>query len=186
MAFSMKIAQTALSGILLLEPRVFTDARGCFFESFNQRAWQEQTGLQTVFVQDNQSHSTKGVLRGLHYQVSPAAQGKLVRVLSGEIFDVAVDLRRSSSTFGRWLGMTLSAENRKQLWIPEGFAHGFLVLSASAEVLYKTTAYYNPAAERSIAWNDVELGIEWPDTVTPVLSEKDAIAGSFAAAQYFD
>lgn len=186
MAFSMRITQTELSGILLLEPRVFTDARGCFFESFNQRAWQEQTGLQTVFVQDNQSHSTKGVLRGLHYQLSPSAQGKLVRVLSGEIFDVAVDLRRSSMTFGRWFGMLLSADNRKQLWIPEGFAHGFLVLSESADVLYKTTDYYDPASERSIVWNDQQLGIEWPNAVTPVLSGKDAIAGSFAAAQYFD
>jgi dTDP-4-dehydrorhamnose 3,5-epimerase len=182
----MKITRTEIPDVLLVELRVFPDQRGHFFESFNQRVWEEQTGLKTIFVQDNQSRSSRGVLRGLHYQVSPSAQGKLVRVLTGEIFDVAVDLRQKSATFGRWLGVRLSAEEPRQLWIPEGFAHGFLVLSASADVLYKTTDYYNPTAERSIVWNDPQLGIDWPATVAPGLSEKDAAAGPFATAPYFD
>jgi len=182
----VNISQTRLPGALVIEPRVFSDSRGYFFESFNQRRWDELSGLQTAFVQDNQSRSVHGVVRGLHYQVGASAQGKLVRVLSGEIYDVAVDLRRGSSTFGQWFGVSLSAENRRQFWIPVGFAHGFMVLSEAAEVLYKTTAYYDPAAERSIVWNDPQLKIDWPQNIVPLLSDKDAAAGSFAAAEYFD
>lgn len=159
---------------MLLEPKVFGDARGFFFESFNQRAFEAATGLRVDFVQDNHSKSSRGVLRGLHYQIEQA-QGKLVRVSSGEVFDVAVDLRRSSPTFGQWYGCILSAENHKQLWVPPGFGHGFVVLSESAEFLYKTTDYYAPAFEKCIAWNDPAIGIEWPAMPEPPkLSAKDA------------
>jgi len=182
----MQLSTCEISGLFLLEPRVFADSRGYFFESFNQRRWEELSGLRTAFVQDNQSRSIRGVVRGLHYQVGASAQGKLVRVLSGEIYDVAVDLRRGSTTFGQWFGTTLSAENNRQFWIPVGFAHGFMVMSETAEVLYKTTAYYDPKAERSIVWDDPQLKIDWPKDVVPLLSDKDAAAGSFAAAEYFD
>jgi len=182
----MQLNQTEIAGLFLLEPKVFADSRGYFFESFNQQRWEELSGLQTSFVQDNQSRSLRGVVRGLHYQVGASAQGKLVRVLSGEIYDVAVDLRRGSATFGQWFGTTLSAENHRQFWIPVGFAHGFMVLSETAEVLYKTTAYYDPAAERAIVWNDAQLKIAWPQDIVPLLSDKDAAAGSFSAAEYFD
>lgn len=182
----MQLHTCEISGLFLVEPKVFGDSRGYFFESFNQRRWEELSGLSTDFVQDNQSRSQRGVVRGLHYQVGASAQGKLLRVLSGEIYDVAVDLRRGSATFGQWFGATLSAENYRQFWIPVGFAHGFMVLSETAEVLYKTTAYYDPAAERSIVWNDPQLKINWPQNIVPLLSDKDAAAGSFAAAEYFD
>ncbi len=168
----MKVTPTALPDILLIEPRVFGDARGFFLESYNQRALAD-AGLTAEFVQDNHSLSTRGVLRGLHYQIEHA-QGKLVRVIAGEVFDVAVDVRRSSATFGRWVGVTLSAENKRMLWIPPGFAHGFLVLSASAEFLYKTTDYWYPEFERCLLWNDPALGIDWPLTGAPTLAAKDA------------
>ena len=177
----MKVTPTAIPGVLVLEPRVFEDARGCFFESFNQRAFAQATGLDLKFVQDNESRSGPGVLRGLHYQVVQP-QGKLVRAARGAIFDVAVDLRRSSPTFGRWVGVELSEENRLQLWIPPGLAHGFQVVSASAAVLYKTTDYYAPGHERCIAWDDPELGIAWPGRVPPVLSDADRRGVPFTAA----
>lgn len=167
------IIPTSLSEVLLIKPRVFGDSRGFFFESFNKRDWLEATGVDCDFVQDNHSQSTKGVLRGLHYQLPPAAQGKLIRVLAGEIFDVAVDVRHDSSNFGQWVGHRLSSENKMQMWVPEGFAHGFLVLSPVAEVHYKATNYYAPEQERSIAWNDASLAIEWPVTTDLSLSEKD-------------
>lgn len=170
---SIDVIQTNLSEVLLIKPRVFGDTRGFFFESFNKRDWLEATGVDCDFVQDNHSQSTKGVLRGLHYQLPPAAQGKLVRVLAGEIFDVAVDIRRNSSTFGHWVGQHLSSENKMQMWLPEGFAHGFLVLSDVAEVHYKATDYYAPKQERSIIWNDDTLAIEWPVSADLSLSEKD-------------
>ena len=169
----MNIVKTKIPEVLIIEPRVFGDERGFFMESFNQRRWEEATGLKTNFVQDTHSRSTKGVLRGLHYQLPPYAQGKLVRCVVGEVFDVAVDIRKSSPTFGRWTGAHLSAENKRQFWIPEGFAHGFLVLSESAEFLYKTTDYYAPRYERCIRWDDPDLGIVWPFVEKPVLSEKD-------------
>ncbi|MDF1554275.1 MAG: dTDP-4-dehydrorhamnose 3,5-epimerase [Deferrisomatales bacterium] len=178
----MKVVSTAIPEVLRVEPGVFGDARGFFFESFNARAWADATGLDTVFVQDNHSRSARGVLRGLHYQVR-RPQGKLVRVVVGEVFDVAVDLRRDSATFGRWVGERLSAENKRQLWIPPGFAHGFLVLSEVAEFLYKTTDYYAPEWERAIRWNDPELAIDWPLTAAPVLSDKDAQATWFHEAE---
>lgn len=181
----MNIVPTAIPDVLLVEPQVFGDQRGFFMESFNQRRWAEVTGLNVRFVQDNHSRSQRGVLRGLHYQLPPAAQGKLVRCVVGEVYDVAVDLRRQSATFGRWVGERLSAENHRQLWIPPGFAHGFLVLSEVAEFLYKTTAYYAPESERSIRWNDPDLDIDWPAAVEPVLSAKDSRAGSFATAEVF-
>ena len=180
----MQITPTALPDVLLLEPRVFGDARGHFFESFNARAFADATGREVVFVQDNQSRSVRGVLRGLHYQVAQP-QGKLVRVLSGEIFDVAVDLRRSSPTFGHWAGVRLSGENRRQIWIPEGFGHGFLVLSEVADVFYKTTDFYAPAHERSVTWNDATLAIDWPLDGAPILSAKDAAAPRLEAAETF-
>ena len=179
----MKVTPTALPDILLIEPRVFGDARGFFLESYNQRTLAD-AGLTAEFVQDNHSLSTRGVLRGLHYQIEHA-QGKLVRVIAGEVFDVAVDVRRSSATFGRWVGETLSAENKRMLWIPPGFAHGFLVLSASAEFLYKTTDYWHPEYERSIIWNDPDLAIGWPLEGTAVLAKKDAEASSFREAELF-
>lgn len=162
----MNVIQTELADVLIIEPKVFGDERGFFYESFNARAFAEMTGLQLNFVQDNHSRSQRGVLRGLHYQVENA-QGKLVRVAAGEVFDVAVDLRRSSANFGRWVGVHLSAQNNRQMWVPPGFAHGFVVLSEYAEFLYKTTDYYNPAAERCIAWDDPTLAIDWPITEAP-------------------
>lgn len=169
----MNIVPTAIPDVLRVEPRVFGDPRGFFFESFNARAWQDATGLELRFVQDNHSRSARGVLRGLHYQVRQP-QGKLVRVVVGEVFDVAVDLRRGSTTFGQWVGERLTAENKRQMWIPPGFAHGFLVLSAVAEVLYKVTDYYAPEWERVMRWNDPRVGIAWPLAgAEPVLSEKD-------------
>ncbi len=164
----------AIPDVWLIEPKLFGDERGFFFESFNQRVFNEVTGLDLCFVQDNHSKSAKNVLRGLHYQLPPKAQGKLVRVIAGEVFDVAVDIRRDSPTFGQSVSAILSAENRHQIWIPTGFAHGFLVLSDTAEFLYKTTEYYAPECERSIAWNDPALGIFWPLRQAPTLSPKDA------------
>ncbi|TSD55131.1 dTDP-4-dehydrorhamnose 3,5-epimerase [Variovorax sp. KBS0712] len=179
----MKVTQTAIADVLLIEPKVFGDARGFFFESFNQKAFDEAVGQRVDFVQDNHSRSTKGVLRGLHYQVQQP-QGKLVRVVRGAVFDVAVDIRRSSPTFGQWVGSELSEDNHRQLWVPPGLAHGFLVLSESADFLYKTTDYYAPAHERCIAWNDPTLAIEWPDTgIAPKLSAKDAAAPPFLSAE---
>jgi dTDP-4-dehydrorhamnose 3,5-epimerase len=168
----MRATPIAIPEVLILEPKVFGDDRGFFFESFNARAFEQATGLKREFVQDNHSKSAKNVLRGLHYQIQNP-QGKLVRVTQGEVFDVAVDLRKSSKTFGHWVGMHLSAENKKQLWIPEGFAHGFVVLSESAEFLYKTTDYYTPGDEHCIAWDDPEIDIQWPLTAAPLLSAKD-------------
>ena len=171
----MKATPLAIPEVLLIEPKVFGDARGFFFESFNQHAFNEATGLDVHFVQDNHSRSVRHVLRGLHYQLPPFAQGKLVRAVYGEVFDVAVDLRPHSPTCGRWVGAVLSAENKRQMWIPPGFAHGFLVLSDAAEFLYKTTDYYAPAYERSIRWDDPDLAIAWPlDGASPLLSAKDA------------
>jgi dTDP-4-dehydrorhamnose 3,5-epimerase len=182
----VKVTPTSLPGVLLIEPRVFGDSRGFFFESFNQRAFEEATGLQARFVQDNHSKSARGVLRGLHYQLQQA-QGKLVRVTSGEVFDVAVDLRKSSATYGRSFGCVLSADNKYQLWVPPGFAHGFLVLSESAEFLYKTTDYYAPQFEQCIAWNDPQLGIDWPKVEGgPQLSAKDAQGHAFANAPAYE
>lgn len=182
----MKVVATALPDVLILEPRVFADARGWFFESYNQQL-AAQAGIAEAFVQDNHSASTRGVLRGLHYQLQQA-QGKLVRVVAGTVYDVAVDLRRSSAHFGRWVGVELSADNRRQLWVPPGFAHGFLALSAQAEVLYKTTAFYAPAHERSLAWNDPDLAIQWPlpaDLPAPLLSPKDRAAARLRDADVY-
>lgn len=181
----MKVIETALPEVLILEPQVFGDERGFFFESFNARRFAEATGLQRDFVQDNHSRSARGVLRGLHYQLQQA-QGKLVRVSAGEVYDVAVDVRRSSANFGKWVGVHLSAENKRQLWVPEGFAHGFLVLSDYAEFLYKTTDYYAPAHERCIRWDDAQLAIDWPlDGLTPQLSLKDQQGLSLSEAETF-
>ena len=181
----MKGTQLSIADVVLLEPKVVGDERGFFFESFNSKGFEQVTGLKRTFVQDNHSKSSRGVLRGLHYQINQP-QGKLVRVVVGEVFDVAVDIRTSSKTFGKWVGEVLSAENKRQLWVPEGFAHGFLVLSEFAEFLYKTTDYYAPEHERCIRWDDSELGICWPGRVTPVLSAKDAQAMDFSVADYFD
>jgi dTDP-4-dehydrorhamnose 3,5-epimerase len=169
----MNVTPTAVDGVLIMTPRVFEDARGHFFESFNQRAFEAAVGGPVTFVQDNHSFSRKNVLRGLHYQVEHP-QGKLVRVVQGTVFDVAVDIRPESATFGRWVGVELSADNRRQLWVPPGLAHGFLVLSDTAEFLYKTTDYYAPSCERCILWNDPTLAITWPLTEPPVISSKDA------------
>lgn len=170
----MQVTPLAIAEVILLTPRVFGDERGFFFESYNQRAFCEATGLTVEFVQDNHSRSVRGVLRGLHYQLAPRAQGKLVRVIQGAVFDVAVDIRPDSPTFGRWVGEVLSADNKRQLWIPPGFAHGFLTLTDSAEFLYKTTDYYSPEHERCIAWNDPDLAIAWPlEGTAPRLSDKD-------------
>ncbi|HCR1052407.1 dTDP-4-dehydrorhamnose 3,5-epimerase [Enterobacter sp. FUJ80071] len=169
----MNVIPTKISGLLILEPKVFQDERGFFMESFNQASFNEAVGKEVVFVQDNHSKSSKGVLRGMHYQLEPAAQGKLVRCTSGAVFDVAVDIRPQSDTYGEWEGVILSAENNKQFWIPEGFAHGFLVLTDSAEFMYKTTDYYNPSLESGFAWNDRNVGIEWPKVENIILSEKD-------------
>jgi len=169
----MKVTPTAIPDVLVIEPKVFGDERGFFFESFNQKAFNEAVGHEVVFVQDNHSRSLKNVLRGLHYQLPPKAQGKLVRVIQGEVFDVAVDIRKESATFGKWVGEILSAENKKQLWIPPGFAHGFLTLSETAEFLYKTTDYYAPELERCIRWDDAALAIQWPPIGDTLVSEKD-------------
>jgi dTDP-4-dehydrorhamnose 3,5-epimerase len=169
--------KTEIDGVFVIEPRVFGDARGFFMESFNQRQFNDAVGADVVFVQDNHSRSAKGVLRGLHFQKAPHAQGKLVRVAAGAVFDVAVDIRRDSPTFGRWVGVELSADNHRQLWIPAGLAHGFLVLSDTADFLYKTTDYYAPQAEGAVRWDDPDLAIAWPDVgMAPQLSTKDAAA----------
>ncbi len=178
----MKVTPCAIADVLLIEPRVFGDARGFFYESFNQRDFAQATGLDLQFVQDNHSKSAQGVLRGLHYQVQNP-QGKLVRVTAGEVFDVAVDIRRDSPTFGQWVGEILSADNKRQLWVPPGLAHGFVVLSEHAEFLYKTTDYYAPEHERCIAWDDPTLAIDWPAMASaPKLSAKDAAGASFLSA----
>lgn len=177
----MRATPTAIPDVLVIEPKVFGDERGFFYESFNAKAFQEVTGLNVQFVQDNHSKSARNVLRGLHYQVQQP-QGKLVRVVQGEVFDVAVDIRKGSKTYGQWVGQVLSADNKKQLWIPPGLAHGFIVLSETAEFLYKTTDYYAPAHERCIAWNDPDLAIAWPIDGQPSLSAKDAAGAAFRAA----
>lgn len=180
----MKCTPLAIPEVVLIEPNVFGDERGFFFESFNQARFEAAIGRSVQFVQDNHSRSAKNVLRGLHYQIQQP-QGKLVRVVQGEVFDVAVDLRKSSPTFGKWVGEILSAENKRQLWVPEGFAHGFVVLSESAEFLYKTTDYYAPQYERCIFWNDATLGIAWPQGIQPVLSAKDAKGLPFRESEVF-
>lgn len=180
----MKATPTAIPDVMVIEPKVFGDARGFFFESFNQKAFNEATGTNENFVQDNHSRSTKGVLRGLHYQLQQP-QGKLVRVVRGAVFDVAVDIRKSSPTFGQWVGVELSEDNHKQFWVPAGFAHGFVVLSETADFLYKTTNYYAPAHERCIAWDDPAIDIEWPADIEPQLSEKDQAGLSLAQAEVF-
>jgi dTDP-4-dehydrorhamnose 3,5-epimerase len=180
----MKITPLSIPDVLVIEPQVFGDERGFFFESFNQERFEKALGLKVTFVQDNHSKSVKGVLRGLHYQLPPKAQGKLVRVTQGEVFDVAVDLRQSSPTFGKWVGEILSADNKKQMWIPKGFAHGFLTLSDTAEFLYKTTELYSKDHEQAIMWNDKLLHIDWP-TEEASLSVKDMAAKSFSDATYF-
>jgi dTDP-4-dehydrorhamnose 3,5-epimerase len=180
----VKATPTAIPDVLLIEPKVFGDARGFFFESWNARAFREATGVDASFVQDNHSRSARGVLRGLHYQLRQP-QGKLVRVARGAVFDVAVDLRRASPHFGRWVGAELSEDNQRQLWVPPGFAHGFLVLSESADFLYKTTDYYAPEHERCVAWNDPDIAIAWPPGITPVLSQKDSRGQPLAQAEVF-
>jgi dTDP-4-dehydrorhamnose 3,5-epimerase len=179
------VTPTAIPDVLVLVPKVFGDSRGFFFESFNARDFAQVTGVDTQFVQDNHSKSAKGVLRGLHYQIQHA-QGKLVRVTQGSVYDVVVDLRKSSPTFGRWVGTVLSAENHEQLWVPPGFAHGFVVLSESAEFLYKTTDYWHPEHERSLLWNDPAIGIEWPIDSAPQLAAKDQAGKLLAEADLFD
>ncbi|MFU1566450.1 dTDP-4-dehydrorhamnose 3,5-epimerase [Aeromonas veronii] len=181
----MNVIKTAIPDVLIFEPKVFGDERGFFFESFNHKLFEEAVGYQVNFVQDNHSKSSKGVLRGLHYQLPPHAQGKLVRCVAGEVFDVAVDIRKSSPTFGQWVGVHLSGENKRQLWIPEGFAHGFVTLTETAEFLYKTTNYYSPKHERSILWNDKEININWGEII-PMLSEKDKVAVGFSFAECFE
>lgn len=180
----MKVTATTLPEVLVIEPKVFGDARGFFFESFNQRAFQEATGVTLPFVQDNHSRSAQGVLRGLHYQIQQP-QGKLVRVTNGAVFDVAVDLRRSSPRFGQWVGAELSESNHKQLWVPPGFAHGFIVLSQSADFLYKTTDYYAPLHERCVRWDDPRIGIAWPEEIQPMLSPKDQSGKTLEDAETF-
>lgn len=180
----MKVITTKISDVLIIEPKVFGDDRGFFFESFNKKSFEESTGIKTDFVQDNHSRSARGVLRGLHYQIKQP-QGKLVRVCSGEVLDVVVDLRKSSATFGEWEGVLLSSENKRQLWVPQGFAHGFIVLSDAAEFLYKTTDYYAPEHERCIRWNDDDLAIDWQFSGEPLVSDKDAQGVSFKQADLF-
>lgn len=182
----MKAYPTEIPDVVLLEPRVFGDDRGYFFESFNVRTFAEVTGLDVTFVQDNQSRSVANVLRGLHYQIDPTPQGKLVRALAGSVFDVAVDIRRSSATFGHWVSAILSAENKHQFWIPPGFAHGFVALSDGTEIAYKTTDYYAPDCDRGIAWNDPEIGIDWPVSGDVLLSDKDQAAPLLKDADLFD
>lgn len=183
----MNVIKTAIPEVMIFEPRVFGDARGFFYESFNAKIFNEAVGRSVEFVQDNHSQSQKGVLRGLHYQLDPHAQGKLVRCIEGEVFDVAVDIRRSSPTFGQWAGVLLSAENHRQLWIPEGFAHGFLALTDRVQFVYKATNYYAPQSERSIIWNDSDIGITWPElTDCPLsLSDKDLKASGLAKAEVY-
>jgi dTDP-4-dehydrorhamnose 3,5-epimerase len=180
----LKVTPTAIPDVLIIEPKVFGDERGFFYESFNQKAFNEATGLNETFVQDNHSRSAKGVLRGLHYQLQQP-QGKLVRVVRGAVFDVAVDIRKSSLTFGKWVGVELSEENHKQLWVPAGFAHGFLVLSEFADFLYKTTNYYAPAYERCIKWDDATIGITWNINIAPLVSTKDSKGTALAHAEVF-
>ncbi|CCI15742.1 dTDP-4,deoxyrhamnose 3,5 epimerase [Microcystis aeruginosa PCC 9807] len=180
----MKVIPTEIPDVLIIEPQVYGDDRGFFLESFNQRDFREKTGVNTTFVQDNHSMSLKNVLRGLHYQI-PNPQGKLVRVVSGSVFDVAVDARQSSPTFGQWVSCVLSAENKRIFWVPEGFAHGFLVLSERAEFLYKTTNYYYPQYEKTILWNDADLGIDWPLEIPPILSPKDQAGQPFKSVEVF-
>ena len=182
----MKVIPLSIPDVLLIEPQVFCDERGSFFESFNQNKFEEAVKRKINFVQDNHSRSVKGVLRGLHYQLPPKAQGKLVRVIQGEVFDVAVDLRKSSPTFGKWVGEVLSSDNKKQIWIPEGFAHGFVTLSDTAEFLYKTTDFYSPEHECSIIWNDKTIAVEWPLNIDLLLANKDKLVNSFNAAKYFE
>lgn len=181
----MKITDSKIIDVKVIEPKVFEDERGFFFESFNHKKFEEAIGYKITFVQDNHSKSSIGVLRGLHYQLPPHAQGKLVRVIQGEVFDVAVDIRKSSPTFGQWVGETLSAENKKQLWIPEGFAHGFITLSETAEFIYKTTNFYNPKSEGSIIWDDPSIGISWPISLPPLTASKDEAANSLLQAKVF-
>lgn len=181
----MEATKLAVPAVLLLSPKVFGDERGFFFESFSKRAFEQLTGVSCEFVQDNHSKSARGVLRGIHYQVAPKAQGKLVRVVQGEVFDIAVDLRRSSPTFGQWVGARLSAENKHQLWIPEGFGHGFVTLSETAEFLYKTTDYYAPDCERCVAWDDPAIGIDWQLDGPPLLSAKDREGRRLGEAEVF-
>jgi dTDP-4-dehydrorhamnose 3,5-epimerase len=182
----VKVTPTSLPDVLVIEPKVFGDSRGFFYESFNQQAFNQATGLDVQFVQDNHSRSAKGVLRGLHYQLPPHAQGKLVRCTRGAVWDVAVDIRKSSPTFGQWTGIELTENNHKQFWIPAGFAHGFIVLTDEADFLYKTTAYYAPNHDRCIVWNDMRLDIHWPDIkITPSLSQKDISGLRFASADMF-
>lgn len=181
---SVNVIQTVIPDVLVIEPKVFGDTRGFFFESFNQRDFNQAVGLALQFVQDNHSRSARGVLRGLHYQIRQP-QGKLVRVVRGAVFDVAVDVRRSSPTFGRWVGVELTEENHRQLWVPPGFAHGFLVISDSADFLYKTTDYYAPEYERCINWNDADIGINWPLTMDPQLSGRDQAGRGLAQAEVF-
>lgn len=183
----MMFTPLSIPEVVLIEPKVFGDSRGFFLESFKQDLFNEATGTNYEFIQDNHSRSSKGVLRGLHYQLPPYAQGKLVRVITGAVFDVAVDIRRSSPTFGKWVGAELTAENHKQLWIPPGFAHGFVVLSDAADFVYKTTAYYAPQTDRGVLWNDAEIGIEWPQLDIPFsLSDKDQKQPRLAAAEVFE
>jgi dTDP-4-dehydrorhamnose 3,5-epimerase len=181
----MNFKKLAIPDVVLFEPKVFGDERGFFFESFNQRRFEDVIGRSVTFVQDNHSRSAQNVLRGLHYQIRHA-QGKLVRVVQGEVFDVAVDMRKSSPTYGQWVGEVLSSENKKQLWVPEGFAHGFVTLSSTAEFLYKTTDYWMPEFERCVRWDDGDIGIEWPITSTPTVSGKDAVGSKFVLAESFD
>lgn len=183
----MNVQRLSIPDVMLITPKVFSDARGYFYESFNAKLFGELTGTRVAFVQDNHSSSVMGTLRGLHYQLAPQGQGKLVRVVEGAVFDVVVDLRRSSPSFGQWTSAVLSAENQQQLWIPQGFAHGFLTLTDSAQFLYKTTDYYAPQAERCLAWNDPQIAIDWPKlNVSPVLSEKDRAGVRLADAECFD
>ncbi len=181
----MKATRLAIPDVILLEPTVFEDDRGFFFESFNQKSFEEVTGLSTIFVQDNHSKSSRGVLRGLHYQLPPKVQGKLLRVTQGEVFDVAVDIREGSPTFGKWVSEILSAENKRQLWIPEGFAHGFVALGDANEVLYKTTDYYSSEHERCILWNDDAINIQWPQGGCVATSEKDRKASCWDKSDFF-
>jgi dTDP-4-dehydrorhamnose 3,5-epimerase len=181
---TITVIETSLAGVKIIEPKVFEDARGFFFESFNAKQFARETGVDVAFVQDNHSRSAKGVLRGLHYQIQHP-QGKLVRVVAGEVFDVAVDIRRSSPTFGKWAGVYLSASNKRQLWVPPGFAHGFYVVSDSAEFLYKTTDYWYPEHERSLLWNDSALGIEWPLDGQPQIAAKDVAGRPLSDAEVF-
>lgn len=182
----MRAIPLAIPDVFLITPKVYSDERGFFYESFNARLFNELTGLQPHFVQDNHSRSLKGVLRGLHYQLPPYTQGKLVRAVQGEVFDVAVDIRRSSPTFGKWVGVVLSAQNHNQLWIPPGFAHGFVTLSETSEFIYKTTNFYTAQSERCIAWDDPQIAIEWPIDFEPILSAKDQLGEALEQADLFD